>query len=325
MKTPDLEKLRRLTADEKTQNEFYGCFTAEPFERGYGHTIGNSLRRILLSSLEGAAITSMKVAGALHEFAVLKGVKEDVAQIVLNVKKIRVKMHSEGPEKLYLKVKKAGKITAKDIEKNASVKILNPEAEIANLDAGASLEIEFEVRKGHGYVVADEIKNAGKYSVGTIALDALFSPVSKVNYEVENTRVEQIMNYDKLIMEIWTDGSLSPKDALAESAKILKNSLNIFTGAMPNACAEEEVAAEPSGEDVKLAELLDQPLSILDLSTRSSNSLKNEGLETIRDLIKFTEEDAMQFSNFGKRSLDEIVEKLSELGLSLAGSKGEAE
>jgi DNA-directed RNA polymerase subunit alpha len=321
MKTPDLEKLRRLTADEKTKTGFYGLFTAEPFERGYGHTIGNSLRRILLSSLEGAAITSIKVAGALHEFAVLKGVKEDVAQIVLNVKKIRVKLHSGDTDKLYLKVKKAGAITAKDIEKNANVEILNPEVEIANVDAGTTLEIEFEVRKGRGYVVADELKSAGKYSTGTILLDALFSPVTKVNYEVENTRVEQIMNYDKLIMEIWTDGSITPEDALTESAKILKNSLNIFTGNMPQ--YEEEIdTEETTKEDEKLAELLDQPLSILDLSTRSSNSLKNEGLETIRDLVKFTEEDVMQFSNFGKRSLDEIIEKLDEMGLSLAG-KGE--
>lgn len=313
MKMPDLEKLRKLTMDEKTATEFYGRFTAEPFERGYGHTIGNSLRRILLSSLEGAAITSVKITGALHEFAVLKGVKEDVAQIILNLKKIRVKLHSDGPEKLYLKIKKAGKVTAKNIEANANVEIMNPDQEIANIDNGTTLEMEMEVSSGKGYILADEIKNH-KYSVGTIVLDSLFSPITKVNYEVENTRVEQTLNYDRLVMEIWTDGSVSPKDALIESAKILKNSLSIFTGVSP----EETVEEEPSEkEDDKVSDLLDQSLGIMDLSTRSSNSLKNAGIETLRELVEIKEEDMMNFDNFGKRSLEEIKEKLAELGLSL--------
>jgi DNA-directed RNA polymerase, alpha subunit, bacterial and chloroplast-type len=313
MKMPDLEKLRKLTLDEKTATEFYGRFTAEPFERGYGHTIGNSLRRILLSSLEGAAITSVKITGALHEFAVLKGVKEDVAQIILNLKKIRVKLHSEGSEKLYLKVKKAGKITAKDIEANSNVEIMNPSQEIANIDNGTTLEMEMEVSSGKGYVLSDEIKNH-KYSVGTIVLDSLFSPITKVNYEVENTRVEQTLNYDRLVMEIWTDGSIAPKEALIESAKILKNSLRIFTGISP----EEETEENPvEKEDDKVSDLLDQPLSIMDLSTRSSNSLKNAGIETIKELVEVKEEDMMNFDNFGKRSLEEIKEKLAELGLSL--------
>ena len=313
MKMPDLEKLRKLTLDEKTATEFYGRFTAEPFERGYGHTIGNSLRRILLSSLEGAAITSVKITGALHEFAVLKGVKEDVAQIILNLKKIRVKLHSDGPEKLYLKIKKAGKVTAKDIEKNANVEIMNQDQEIANIDNGTTLEMELEVSSGKGYVLADEIKSH-KYSVGTIVLDALFSPITKVNYEVENTRVEQILNYDRLVMEIWSDGSVSPEDALIESAKILKNSLNIFTGVVPE---QEEVEEVADKEDEKLTELLDQSLGIMDLSTRSSNSLKNAGIETLKELVQTKEEDMMNFDNFGKRSLEEIKEKLAELGLSL--------
>lgn len=313
MKMPDLEKLRKLTMDEKTATGFYGRFTAEPFERGYGHTIGNSLRRILLSSLEGAAITSVKITGALHEFAVLKGVKEDVAQIILNLKKIRVKLHSGATEKLYLKVKKAGRITAKDIEVNANVEIMNPEQEIANIDNGTTLEMEMEVSSGKGYVLADEIKNH-KYSVGTIVLDSLFSPITKVNYEVENTRVEQTLNYDRLVMEIWTDGSISPKDALIESAKILKNSLSIFTGVTPEEPAQEE---EADKEDDKMSDLLDQSLGIMDLSTRSSNSLKNAGIETLRELVEVKEEDMMNFDNFGKRSLEEIKGKLAELGLSL--------
>jgi DNA-directed RNA polymerase subunit alpha len=314
MKMPDLEKLRKLTIDEKTATEFYGRFTAEPFERGYGHTIGNSLRRILLSSLEGAAITSVKITGALHEFAVLKGVKEDVAQIILNLKKIRVKLHTGAAEKLYLKVKKAGRVTAHDIEKNANVEIMNPEQEIANIDNGTTLEMELEVMIGKGYVLSDEIKNH-KYSVGTIVLDSLFSPITKVNYEVENTRVEQILNYDRLVMEIWTDGSVSPKDALIESAKILKNSLSIFTGVTPEEAPVEEETEEK--EDDKVSDLLEQSLGIMDLSTRSSNSLKNAGIETLRELVEVKEEDMMNFDNFGKRSLEEIKEKLAELGLSL--------
>jgi DNA-directed RNA polymerase subunit alpha len=228
MKALDLKKIRKLTLDEKTAVKFYGRFSAGPFERGYGHTIGNSLRRILLSSLEGAAITSVKIAGAFHEFAVLKGVKEDVAQIVLNLKRIKVKLHSEGPEKLFLKVKKAGKVTAKDIETNASVEIMNLEQEIANIDNGTILEMELEVSLGKGYVLAEEMKSR-EYPVGTIILDSLFSPIIKVNYEVENTRVEQTLNYDKLIIEIWTEGSVSPKDALIQSAEVLRNSLSIFT------------------------------------------------------------------------------------------------
>ncbi len=315
MKMPDLEKLRKLTLDEKTATDAYGRFTAEPFERGYGHTIGNSLRRILLSSLEGAAITSVKITGALHEFAVLKGVKEDVAQIVLNLKKVRVKLHSDSPEKLYLKIKKAGKVTAKDIEKNANVEIMNPEQEIANIDNGTVLEMEMEVSSGKGYVLAEDVKS-NKYSVGTIILDSLFSPITKVNYEVENTRVEQTLNYDRLVMEIWTDGSISPETALIESAKILRNSLTIFTGVIPEETeTEEENAADK--EDEKVSELLDQSLSIMDLSTRSSNSLKNAGIETLKELVQTKEEDMMNFDNFGKRSLEEIKAKLAELGLSL--------
>ncbi|MDR3256494.1 MAG: DNA-directed RNA polymerase subunit alpha [Endomicrobium sp.] len=315
MKAPDLEKLRKLILDEKTATKFYGHFTAEPFERGYGHTIGNPLRRILLSSLEGAAITSVKITGALHEFAVLKGIKEDVAQIVLNLKKIRVKLHSAGPEKLYLKIKKAGKVTAKDIDVNTNVEIMNPEQEIANIDNGTVLEMELEVSLGKGYVLAEELKS-GKHSVGTIMLDSLFSPVTKVNYEVENTRVEQTLNYDRLVMEIWTDGSISPQDALIHSAKILRNSLVIFTG---DAVEFEGVVVEKeeSAIDKEEKDFFSQSISVMDLSTRTSNSLKNVGIDTIGDLVSITEKDIMNFDNFGKRSFEEIKNKLKKLDLSL--------
>jgi DNA-directed RNA polymerase subunit alpha len=314
MKIKDLEKLRKLVLDEKTATAFYCRLTAEPFERGYGHTIGNSLRRVLLSSIEGAAITSVKITGALHEFAVLKGVKEDVAQIVLNLKRIRVKLHSGGPERLYLKVKKAGKVTAKDIESNSSVEIMNPEQEIANIDNGTVLELEMEVSLGRGYVLAEELKS-NKRSVGTILLDSLFSPVTKVNYEVENTRVEQTLNYDRLVIEIWTDGSIAPKDALIKSAKILRNSLVIFTG---DSVEPEEIEnASESNDKVVEEGIFGQSINIMDLSTRASNSLKNAGVETIGDLVNIKKEDILNFDNFGKRSFEEIKRKLEELELTI--------
>ena len=319
MKSPDLEKLRTLDLEEESSTPNFGRFVAEPFERGYGHTIGNSLRRILLSSLEGSAITSARIKGALHEFAVIKGIKEDVASIVLNLKKIRLKMYTAGPERLYLHVKKHGIVTAKNIEDNTNVEILNPEQVIATLDSGAELEIEMEVSRGRGYVLAEEHKS-GNYPANTILLDSLFSPIVKVNYEVENTRVEQITDYDKLIFDIWTDGSVSPSDALAYSAKILKNTLNIFTGPEP-----ETVEVQTADVEVeKRNELLTQPLTILDLSVRSANCLTAAGLKIIEELVDKQEEEIINYKNFGKRSLDEIKEKLSELGLSL-GMKGQKE
>jgi DNA-directed RNA polymerase subunit alpha len=316
MKALDLEKLRKFTSDEKIATEFYGRFIAEPFERGYGYTIGNSLRRILLSSLEGSAISSIMITGAMHEFAVLKGVKEDVAQIVLNLKKIRVKLSSDGPERLYLKVEKAGKITAKDIGQNLNVEIMNPDQEIANIDNGTTLEIEMEATKGKGYVLAEEVK-ASKYPVGTIFLDSLYSPVTKVNYEVENTRVEQTLNYDRLIMEVWTDGSVAPKDALIKSAKILRNSLVIFTDDPVELEEIIETQVENNNSVKGEGNIYNQPITIMELSTRVSNSLKNAGIERIGDLVQIKEDELIKFDNFGKRSFEEIKSKLQELGLLL--------
>ena len=318
MKMPDLEKLKKLQLEEKTATKTFGRFIAQPFDRGYGNTIGNSLRRILLSSIEGAAITSVTIKGADHEYAVLKGVREDALQIVLNLKKIRVKLNSDGPEKIYLKVNKGGQVTAADIEKNASVEIMNPEQEIANIDAGTTLEMEMEVSKGRGYVRAESIKEH-KYAANTIVMDALFSPITKVNYQVENTRVGQDLNYDRLVMEIWTDGSITPQDALIESAKILRNTLTIFTGeaSVADDAQQEAAAAEQPKQEDKTEELKAQPISILDLTTRASNSLKNAEIETIGQLISYSEVDLMEFDKFGKTSLKEIKEKLSAIGLSL--------
>lgn len=318
MKMPDLEKLKKLQLEEKTATNTFGRFIAQPFDRGYGNTIGNSLRRILLSSIEGAAITSVTIKGADHEYAVLKGVREDALGIILNLKKIRVKLNSDGPEKIYLKVNKGGQVTAGDIEKNASVEIMNPEQEIANIDAGTTLEMEMEVSKGRGYVRAESIKEH-KYAANTIVMDALFSPVTKVNYQVENTRVGQDLNYDRLVMEIWTDGSIAPQQALIESAKILRNTLTIFTGeaSVADEQAQQEVVAEQPKQEDKTEELKAQSISILDLSTRASNSLKNAEIETIGQLISYSEVDLMEFDKFGKTSLKEIKEKLAAIGLSL--------
>lgn len=318
MKMPDLEKLKKLQLEEKTATNTFGRFIAQPFDRGYGNTIGNSLRRILLSSIEGAAITSVTIKGADHEYAVLKGVREDALGIILNLKKIRVKLNSDGPEKIYLKVNKGGQVTAGDIEKNASVEIMNPEQEIANIDAGTTLEMEMEVSKGRGYVRAESIKEH-KYAANTIVMDALFSPVTKVNYQVENTRVGQDLNYDRLVMEIWTDGSIAPQQALIESAKILRNTLTIFTGeaSVADETVQQEVIAEQPKQEDKTEELKAQSISILDLSTRASNSLKNAEIETIGQLISYSEVDLMEFDKFGKTSLKEIKEKLAAIGLSL--------
>ncbi|MDD5021689.1 MAG: DNA-directed RNA polymerase subunit alpha [Endomicrobiaceae bacterium] len=320
MKTSNLKKLEKLQLEELTASKTFGRFFAQPFERGYGHTIGNSLRRILLSSIEGSAITSVNVTGASHEYSVIKGVREDVLQIMLNLKKIRVRLTGEGPERLYLKVSKAGVVKAKDIEKNAVVEILNPDQEIANIDAGATLEMELEVSKGKGYVLAGDIKNH-RYTAGTIVMDALFSPVTKVNYEVENTRVDQSYNYDKLIMEVWTDGSITPQEALIESAKVLQASLAIFTGVASVAKEVEEIEPVEAKVEDKTEEVKTQPISILDLSTRASNGLKNEGIETIGELIKYSEDELLGLDKFGQNSLKEIKKKLDEIGLSLKEHK----
>jgi DNA-directed RNA polymerase subunit alpha len=327
MKTPNLDKLKKLQLEEKTATKTFGRFFAQPFERGYGHTIGNSLRRILLSSIEGSAITSVVIKGAQHEYDVIKGVREDVLQMILNLKKVRVKLVGSNTETLTLKVNKEGVVTAGDIERNGSVEILNPEQEIANLTAGASLEMQMEVSRGKGYVYASELSNSRKYPVGTIVMDALFSPVTKVNYEVENTRVDQSLNYDKLIMEVWTDGSISPQDALIESAKILQASLSIFTGQATvakeesgDAAAENEAAKAAAPAD-KTEDIKNQPISILDLSTRASNSLKNAGIKTVGEITEYSEIDLMEFEKFGKTSLTEIKKKLEEIGLSLKEQK----
>ena len=305
----------KLATESTSLTSTYGKFIAEPFDRGYGHTVGNSLRRILLSSLEGAAVTAVRIKGAVHEFVPLRGVREDVIHIMLNLKQLRLKLYSQGPEILHLKVRKEGEVKAKDIESNSQVEILAPELVIAHLDFGGELDMELEVNRGRGYAPAEAMKNEGQ-PLGTIPLDALFSPVTKVHYEVENARVGQMTDYDKLILEIWTDRSVSPGDALAYAARILKDSLSIFVSFEERVEPSMEISP-PSDENAKLKELLNQPVDMIELSVRASNCLKVAKIKTIGDLVRKTEDDLLSYKNFGKKSLEEIQSRLKELGIGL--------
>ncbi|MBI4348920.1 MAG: DNA-directed RNA polymerase subunit alpha, partial [Elusimicrobia bacterium] len=328
---------QKLAVDDKTMTDSYAKFVAEPYERGYGHTIGNSFRRVLLSSLEGAAVTAVRIEGARHEYGTITGVREDVINILLNLKKLRFKMFSNGPETVYLSAKKEGPVTAKMIQVNSNVEVVNGDLAIANLEAGGKLEMELEISKGRGYIPAEELRAQAHWPAGFLPVDALFSPVVKVHYDVENARVGQITDYDRLILEIWTDGSITPADALIKAAKLLRESLNIFIPeselAQEQAPAEGEYAAQPGLEggvvggegdggggvalDAKLRELLNQPVEMIELSSRASNCLKVARIKTIRDLVSKKPEELMAVKNFGKKSLDEIKDRLKDMGLSL--------
>jgi len=317
MKYRELVLPKKVEFEKETLNDCYGKFIADPFERGYGHTLGNSLRRLLLSSIEGAAVTAVRIKDVLHEFSTIKGVKEDVLEILFNLKKLRFKVYSPGPEILFLKVnKRDGAVYAKDIQVNNNVEIVNPEQLIVTLDSDGELEMEIEVSRGRGYLPAEKQKREN-LPLGTILLDALFSPVRKVNYEVENARVGQITDYDRLILEIWTDGTIKPQDTLAYAAKILKDSATIF---IPYEEKEEEkhVLEEVKPLDEKLREILSQPVEVIELSIRASNCLKDAGIKTIGELVRKKDEDLLAYRNFGKKSLEEVKNKLKELGLSLS-------
>lgn len=307
-----LEMPKKLDCDESTYTPTYGKFYAEPFERGYASTIGNSLRRILISSLEGSAVTSIKIEGARHEFASIPGVLEDSTQIVLNIKKLVLKSHFKSPKTIYIKVEKKGKVTAADIVTDDTIEILNPDLHIATLTKKTKLNIQMEVGKGRGYVPAERNKKEGQ-TIGVIPIDSLFAPVIKVSYSVDNTRVGQITDYDKLIMEIWTNGSLTPKDAILYASYILQKHLDIFVhyGKLP----EEEEAPEETTEDKELYEKLSMPVSELELSVRSSNCLKEARIKNIGDMVKKTEMEMLKYRNFGKKSLGEINKILVEMGL----------
>jgi DNA-directed RNA polymerase subunit alpha len=310
----DLIRPKRLEVEKETLTPTYGRFTAEPFERGFGITIGNSLRRILLSSLQGGAITSMKIDGVLHEFSTIPGTKEDVTEIILNLKEVRLKLHTEGPKTIRVKAEGARALKAGDIITGDAVEILNPDHYIATLSRDGKLSMEMVVKMGRGYISAERNKEEGQ-PIGTIPMDAIFSPVKKVNYTVTNARVGQITDYDKLILEVWTDGSLNPEEAVAHAAKILKDQLSIFITFEE----EEEEVSYPEDEEEKEAfnENLLRSVDELELSVRSANCLKHANIKLIGDLVQRTEAEILATKNFGRKSLNEIKEILTEMGLSL--------
>lgn len=314
MRFKSLEKPKRLDYDKASLSPTYGKFYAEPFERGYAITIGNSLRRILLSSIEAAAVTVVRIDGVLHEFAAIPGVAEDTTDIILNIKQLKLKMEGEGPKTIRLSVSGDREVTAKDIKTDGTIEIINPDLHIATLtERDARLEIEMEVDHGRGYVSADRNKR-DDLAVGSIPVDSLFTPVTRVRIDSENTRVGQMTDYDKLILEIWTDGRIQPEDALAHAAKLLKDHLQIFI----NFEEEPETAlSERDDERDKLKDLLSRSVDELELSVRSSNCLKNANIKTIGDLVVKSEAEMLKYRNFGRKSLNEIKEIISEMGLGL--------
>lgn len=304
---------KRLELDAKTASRFFGKFACEPLERGFGITIGNALRRILLSSLQGAAISSVKIDGVLHEFSTIPGVREDVTDIILNLKEVRLKLHGE--ENKTIEVDKAGEgtVTAGDFVCPPEVEILNPEQHIASLSKDGRLQMEMQIKNGKGYIPAERNVEEDA-AIGVIPMDAIFSPIRKVNYVVSQARVGQITDYDKLTMEIWTDGSVLPEDALAFAAKIMKEQMVIFI----NFDEEPEIEApEEEVEEPTLNDNLFRSVDELELSVRSANCLKNANIRLIGELVQKTEAEMLKTKNFGRKSLNEIKEILAEMGLSL--------
>jgi len=310
------EMPKTLAKDESTASETFAKFVAEPFEAGYGHTVGNSLRRVLLSSLEGAAITSVKINGALHEFATLPHIVEDVTDIVLNLKKIKFKANDHEIRNLAISVNKEGAITAGDIQDSAQCEVLNKEQLICTLDKKQKFEAELEVRVGRGFATGDENKRADQ-PIGVIAIDSIFSPVTRVKYAVEATRVGQRTDYDKLILEIWTDGRITPEDALLQASAILRHHLDPFVNYDENVVEFDETPQAQSQENQKLKKLLNMSVNEIELSVRAANCLNNANITSVGQLAQKTEAEMLKYRNFGKKSLNEIKDKLQQLGLSL--------
>ena len=310
------EMPKRLTKDDSSATDTYAKFVAEPFETGYGHTIGNSIRRVLLSSLEGAAITSVKIDGAMHEFTTIDGVVEDVTDLVLNLKKVKFKAHNREPQALMISVNKDGDITAADIQTNQNVELVNPKQHICTLDRKKKFEMEMEVKIGRGFLPAEENKKQDQ-PIGVIPIDSIFSPVTRVRYAVENARVGQRTDYDRLILEIWTDGRITPDDALTQASAILQHHLDVFVGYDKNAVEFEQAEAKQDDERAKLKKLLNMSVNEIELSVRAANCLNNANITTVGQLAMKTEQEMLKYRNFGKKSLNEIKDKLAALGLTL--------
>ncbi|MCI0651431.1 MAG: DNA-directed RNA polymerase subunit alpha [Planctomycetes bacterium] len=316
----EFELPNRVECENDTKSETFGRFVIEPFERGFGATIGNSLRRVLLSSIEGAAVVQAKIEGVDHEFTTKSGVFEDITHVILNMKQILVKLRDISEAELFLKKRGKGQITAGDLEFGDQVELINPDIKLATLTDNVEFNAILRVRRGRGYQTA--LENAeGENEIGTIWMDSTFSPITRVRYKVENTRVGQLTNYDRLLLDIWTNGTVSPENALVEGAKIFRKHLNplvkyfelgaeVLQPGLPE-------AQEGPEEDAELKELLDRPISFLELSVRASNCLESENISTIRDLCRYTEDEVLKIRNFGNTSLEELKEKLSALNLTL--------
>ena len=309
------QRPKRLEFERETLTDRYGRFYAQPFERGFGTTIGNAMRRVLLSSIEGAAVTAVKIDGVLHEFSPIPGVVEDATDIILNLKQVPLKMHVDTTKTLYLRIDKAGDVRARDIEGDADIEVLEPDAHIATVAEGGKLHMELRVKRGRGYVSAD--KNFDEdLGIGWIPIDSVHSPIKKVNYTVDAARIGQNTDYDKLTVDVWTNGSVTPRDAISLSAKLIRDHLNIFINLEEGA----EQQTEASGDQPRSGignENLDKSVEELELSVRSYNCLKNANIRTIRELVQKTEPEMLKTKNFGRKSLNEIKEILSSMGLSL--------
>lgn len=306
------QKPKRLACDLDTLSSTFGHFYTQPFERGFGTTIGNALRRILLSSIEGAAITAVKIEGILHEFSSIPGVREDVTDVIMNLKQIPIRIHVDHPKTLYLEAKGAGAVTASDIKPDPDLEILNPELHIATLGEGAQLKMEMRVKPGRGYVSADENFDED-LAIGYIPVDSIHSPIKKVNFYVEAARLGHATDYDRLNLDVWTNGCIQPQDAIAQAAKILKDHMYIFI----NFEEEPDLVEEQGGELLEsINDNLNKSVEELELSVRSYNCLKNASIRTIAELVTKTEPEMLKTKNFGRKSLNEIKEMLSDMGLS---------
>ena len=307
----------RIECVENPGDTSYGKYVVEPLERGYGTTLGNSLRRILLSSLPGTAVTSIKIAGVMHEFTTIPGVKEDVTEIVLNVKGIIAKLHSEGVKTVHIEAVGPCKVTAGDIKADADVEVLNPEMHIATLDVDATLNMELTLSHGRGYGTADKNKTA-QTVIGVIPVDSIYTPVRKVNYTVENTRVGDAIDYDKLTLEVWTNGTIDARDAVSLSSRILCDHFALFTDLSETMGSKSTVVEKAETQRDKVMEMT---IDDMDLSVRSYNCLKRANINTVEDLISKTEEEMMKVRNLGRKSLEEVINKLAMMGLSLASEE----
>jgi DNA-directed RNA polymerase subunit alpha len=317
------EMPKRVVKDETNATATFARFVAEPFEVGYARTIGNSLRRVLLSSIEGVAITSVRIKGAGHEFCALPGVSEDVTDIILNLKRVLLRSYNRSPRWISLKRKGACTVTAADFELDNSVEVLNPTQVIATLDSDGELDLEAEIRTGRGFYPAEWNKTA-EQEIGRIPVDSIFSPVARVNFAVENTRVGQRTDYEKLILEVWTDGRVTPDDALKTSAAILRHHLDVFVDYSEEVVEFEEAERKVDEERERIRKVLNMSVNEIELSVRAANCLNNANITTVGELALKSEADMLKYRNFGKKSLNEIKEKLAELGLSL-GYKFDAE